>query len=66
MLVIPLGLAVLGLEFAWARHWLHRLRETAAAAANHFNRKGDGGVRPARGDARADAAGSGGGPAPTC
>ena len=25
--VIPLGLAILALEFAWARRWLHRLRE---------------------------------------
>ncbi len=31
--VIPVGLAVLGAEFAWARHWLHRLRETAEKAA---------------------------------
>ena len=26
---IPLGLGVLGLEFAWARHWLRKLRATA-------------------------------------
>ena len=25
---IPIGLAILGLEFAWARAWLKRLRET--------------------------------------
>lgn len=31
MLVIPIGLAILGAEFAWARHWLHRLREGADA-----------------------------------
>ena len=24
---IPVGLAILGLEFAWARRWLKRLRE---------------------------------------
>lgn len=23
--VIPIGLAILAAEFAWARHWLHRL-----------------------------------------
>lgn len=23
--VIPVGLGILALEFAWARHWLHRL-----------------------------------------
>lgn len=27
VLVIPLGLFVLGLEFAWARQWLMRIRE---------------------------------------
>jgi tellurite resistance protein TerC len=26
--VIPVGLAILSLEFAWARHWLKRVRET--------------------------------------
>lgn len=25
--VIPLGLAILGLEFAWARNWLKRVRQ---------------------------------------
>jgi tellurite resistance protein TerC len=28
IVVIPTGLAILGLEFAWARHWLRRLRES--------------------------------------
>jgi len=28
LIVIPIGLAVLGIEFAWARLWLKRLRET--------------------------------------
>ena len=27
LLFIPLGLAVLGIEFAWARFWLRRVRE---------------------------------------
>ena len=27
LLVIPLGLAILGIEFAWARYWLKRLRD---------------------------------------
>ena len=35
MLVIPIGLAILGAEFAWARHWLHRLREGADAVWRH-------------------------------
>lgn len=30
MIFIPVGLAVLGLEFAWARHWLRRLRESVS------------------------------------
>ena len=28
LVVIPVGLAVLGLEFAWARNWLRRLRRS--------------------------------------
>ena len=27
-IVIPAGLAILSIEFAWARHWLRKLRET--------------------------------------
>jgi tellurite resistance protein TerC len=26
LLVIPLGLTILAVEFAWARHWLQRLK----------------------------------------
>lgn len=29
IVVMPIGLAILGLEFAWARRWLKRLRATA-------------------------------------
>ncbi|MGH8129342.1 MAG: PGPGW domain-containing protein [Steroidobacteraceae bacterium] len=29
IIVIPIGLGVLGLEFAWARYWLRKLRATA-------------------------------------
>ena len=29
---IPIGLAILGLEFAWARSWLKRLRETISSS----------------------------------
>ena len=29
IVVIPLGLGILGLEFAWARHWLRKLKATA-------------------------------------
>lgn len=28
LVVIPLGLAILAMEFAWARHWLNRLKES--------------------------------------
>ena len=34
IIVIPLGLGVLGLEFAWARHWLRKLRSTASDVVN--------------------------------
>jgi uncharacterized protein (TIGR02611 family) len=27
LLVIPIGLGILGLEFAWARHWLNTIKE---------------------------------------
>lgn len=27
IIVIPAGLAILGLEFAWARHWLKLMKE---------------------------------------
>jgi tellurite resistance protein TerC len=27
--VIPVGLGILGLEFAWARHWLRKVRNRA-------------------------------------
>ena len=28
LLVIPIGLAILAVEFAWARHWLNRLKNS--------------------------------------
>jgi tellurite resistance protein TerC len=31
IVVIPVGLGILGLEFAWARHWLHKLRAQGEA-----------------------------------
>jgi tellurite resistance protein TerC len=36
VLVIPLGLGILGLEFAWARRWLHHLKERTNDAANQL------------------------------
>jgi tellurite resistance protein TerC len=38
ILVIPLGLAVLAIEFAWARRWLERLR---VASVDVFARSRD-------------------------
>ena len=29
IIVIPIGLGILGIEFAWARYWLRKLRATA-------------------------------------
>jgi tellurite resistance protein TerC len=34
MIVIPLGLGILGLEFAWARRWLRRVKDTANGIAD--------------------------------
>lgn len=34
--VIPLGLAILGLEFAWARHWLRKVKERSAGLLEMF------------------------------
>jgi tellurite resistance protein TerC len=31
VIVIPLGLAVLGIEFAWARTWLRRIQRSISA-----------------------------------
>lgn len=36
LVVIPIGLAILGIEFAWARIWLKRMRETIS---NHVNNR---------------------------
>ncbi len=32
--VIPAGLAILSLEFAWARHWLKKVRATGEQVMN--------------------------------
>jgi uncharacterized protein (TIGR02611 family) len=33
VVLIPGGLAILGLEFAWARHWLKKARQTISNQA---------------------------------
>ena len=34
IIVVPLGLGILGLEFAWARIWLRKLRAAASGVVN--------------------------------
>jgi uncharacterized protein (TIGR02611 family) len=36
---IPVGLGILGLEFAWARSWLKKAKAKAVEVANNFNSK---------------------------
>ena len=38
--VIPVGLGILSLEFVWARVWLRKLRQSAAAAAQRVRQMG--------------------------
>ena len=58
LVVIPLGLAILSIEFAWARRWLRRIRERIgeAAAGRNFRRNnaapGDDGQGSAEGEKR--------------
>jgi tellurite resistance protein TerC len=37
IVVIPAGLAILGLEFAWARRWLRKVRARTNDLADRFN-----------------------------
>jgi tellurite resistance protein TerC len=43
IIVVPLGLGILGLEFAWARIWLRKLRAAATQVVNRVRgrRKAD-------------------------
>lgn len=52
LVVIPAGLAILALEFAWARRWLRRLREGARAAVNEIDRRARTGGAPPAGSQR--------------
>jgi uncharacterized protein (TIGR02611 family) len=44
IIVIPAGLAILGLEFAWAKQWLLRIRATGdqmmSSASGFWSRRG--------------------------
>lgn len=37
IVMIPTGLAILGLEFAWARRWLRKVRAQTSDLADRFN-----------------------------
>ena len=39
--VIPIGLGILGLEFAWARRWLKTVKEKAEAVAKTVTGSGE-------------------------
>ena len=34
-IVLPAGLAILAIEFAWARHWLKKIKHMAQEAVHH-------------------------------
>jgi uncharacterized protein (TIGR02611 family) len=36
-IVIPIGLAILATEFAWARHWLKKVRQIASGVVSGRN-----------------------------
>ena len=38
ILVIPAGLAILGIEFAWARRWLRKLKAKTQETMDYFDR----------------------------
>jgi len=40
--VIPIGLGILSLEFAWARHWLHKVKEKSQAVVESVKRRSAG------------------------
>jgi uncharacterized protein (TIGR02611 family) len=39
LVVIPVGLGILGIEFAWARIWLRKAKTKAEEMARNFNHK---------------------------
>ncbi len=49
-IVIPIGLAILSLEFAWARHWLQKIREKTTEAIKGRDFDHDPDHRPYRAD----------------
>jgi hypothetical protein len=59
--VIPIGLGILGLEFAWARRWLHKVKDKtqqlAATLVNNGTRRNGGAAASASAAAQRAAAG---------
>lgn len=49
MVVIPVGLAILGLEWAWARRFLRKIKETGAEALQRVGMTNAGGGKPGGG-----------------
>lgn len=47
-IVIPVGLGILGLEFAWARRWLRKVKERSSTLVDSLKRSRDKGAVPAR------------------
>jgi tellurite resistance protein TerC len=39
LVVIPVGLGILGIEFAWARSWLKKAKAKATEVASNFGSK---------------------------
>ena len=37
--VIPAGIAILSIEFAWARRWLRKVRDTAEGAMKEYRQR---------------------------
>lgn len=51
LIVIPVGLAILSIEFTWARAWLKRLRESISNRnSNNLKRRADAHRERAQGD----------------
>ena len=44
IIVIPIGLGILGIEFAWARHWLKVMKEKTKDVANKAGNWRNGGA----------------------
>ncbi len=44
IIVIPMGLGILGLEFAWARRWLRHVRERSQVLVERWAARGRSGT----------------------